>query len=99
MEVWLWHDCYTLLTATVKFTISIYRTYARTTHDYYTFMCYIVLQLSIYVQYDIHHASMVDFCLQCMTSEKFNTTSETVVVYLPDSTFTGVVKKCALKGM
>ena len=34
---------------------------------------------------------MVDFCLQCITSEKFNTTSETVVVYLPDSTFTGVV--------
>lgn len=52
-----------------------------------------------YVQYDIHHASMVDFCLQCITSEKFNTTSETVVVYLPDSTFTGVVKKCARKGM
>ena len=53
----------------------------------------------VYVQYDIHHASMVDFCLQCITSEKFNTTSETVVVYLPDSTFTGLVKKCARKGM
>ena len=50
-----------------------------------------------YVQYDIHHASMVDFCLQCITSEKFNTTSETVVVYLPDSTFTGVVKNVRVK--